>query len=254
MEYPHFRGADCNNIPPGIKTAPWAISEGVLCNGSPRITCGGLFCLWRFFADLWHGATAPALTRKGAVGKSCHCLVWDCAVCWSQIRSAECFAAPYLCHEPKPNISRALGSLDLIYRRLDLRDPGLSSCVVVIYVWVEGSAPCHCLKRRKVSPAGDVLFLVAFIGWIVLQGIQLFRPSEISRSKYMNDTCCISLKLFLLRISLNISLGIDETAFLVLYCSLRDRPSFTWILCGNFILADFGLSLNPFSYFVQYLL
>ena len=66
--------------------------------------------------------------------------------------------------ESTGNISRALGALDLIYRRLDLRDPGLSSCVVVIYVWVEGSAPCHCLKRRKVSPAGDVLFLVAFIG------------------------------------------------------------------------------------------
>lgn len=106
----------------------------------------------------------PALTRKGAVGKSCHCQGWACAVRWSLIRSAECFAAPYLCHEPKPNISRALGTLDLIYRRLDLRDSGLSSCVVVIYVWVEGSAPCHCLKRRKVSPAGDVLFLVAFIG------------------------------------------------------------------------------------------
>ena len=111
-----------------------------------------------------HGATAPALTRKGAVGKSCHCQVWACAVRWSLIRSAECFAAPYLCHELKPNISRALGTLDLIYRRFDLRDPGLSSCVVVIYVWVEGFAPCHCLKRRKVSPAGDVLFLVTFIG------------------------------------------------------------------------------------------
>lgn len=78
----------------------------------------------------------PALTRKGAVGKSCHCQVRACAVRWSLIRSAECFAAPYLCHEPKPNISRALGALDLIYRRFDLRDSGLSSCVVVIYVWV----------------------------------------------------------------------------------------------------------------------
>lgn len=99
LEYYHFRGADCNNIPTDIKAA-------------------------------------PALTRKGAVGKSCHCQVRACAVRWSLIRSAECFAAPYLCHEPKPNISRALGALDLIYRRFDLRDSGLSSCVVVIYVWV----------------------------------------------------------------------------------------------------------------------
>ena len=63
------------------------------------------------------------------------------------------------------------------------------------------------------------------------------------------DFCCISLLLALRHISRNISLGIDETAFLVLYYSLRDRPSFTWIWFDNLILADFGLSLNTFSDF-----
>ena len=129
----------------------------------PRITCGGLFCLWRFFRRFMTRRDRPSADAQRG-GKSCHCQVWACAVRWSLIRSAECFAAPYLCHELKPNISRALGTLDLIYRRFDLRDTSLSSCVVVIYVWVEGCAPCHCLKRRKVSPAGDVLFLVTFIG------------------------------------------------------------------------------------------
>lgn len=147
-----------------LKQPPEPFQRAYCVMVAPVLHAGGFFVYGAFFADLWHGATAPALTRKGAVGKSCHCQGWACAVRWSLIRSAECFAAPYLCHEPKPNISRALGALDLIYRRLDLRDPGLSSCVVVIYVWVEGSAPCHYLKRRKVSPAGDVLFLVAFIG------------------------------------------------------------------------------------------
>ena len=139
-----------------------------MCNGSPRIPpyyMRGAFLFMALFSPIYDTARPPpALTRKGAVGKSCHCQVWACAVRWSLIRSAECFAAPYLCHELKPNISRALGTLDLIYRRFDLRDTSLSSCVVVIYVWVEGCAPCHCLKRRKVSPAGDVLFLVTFIG------------------------------------------------------------------------------------------
>ena len=84
--------------------------------------------------------------------------------------------------------------------------------------------------------------------WIVPQGIKLFRPSKLSGNKCNGDTCCIFLKLFSLRIFRNTSSGIDETAILVLYCSLRDRTSFTWILCGNFILADFGLSLSTFLF------
>ena len=121
----------------------------------PRITCGGLFCLWRFFRRFMTRRDRPSADaqRGGREELSLSGLGLRCPLVTDQIggmlRSA---------------LLMSLGTLDLIYRRFDLRDTSLSSCVVVIYVWVEGCAPCHCLKRRKVSPAGDVLFLVTFIG------------------------------------------------------------------------------------------
>ena len=76
--------------------------------------------------------------------------------------------------------------------------------------------------------------------WTCQQEIQLFRPNVLSRNRCTNGFCYISLLLDLRHIFLNIL--------------LRDIPSFTWILCGNFILGNLAISQFFFLLFVQYLL